>query len=182
MKFADVINNQKLWAVIYDGDTIDILSKTLSEWMDPAYLRRFFSEHYADLTNYFHITNVDQAIFDTVLDAQKLSCLILDINPDADLDKLFRPLENSRIREMFLSREKAKGKGKDGHPSWLRLYAIKMDKGIYIVTGGTIKLTHLMNERKNTFDELIKMEKVRNYLLENGIFDVEGLESFNDEL
>lgn len=181
MKFADVISNQKLWAVIYDGDSADILSKTLSAWLNPKYLREFFAENASDLATYFHITNIDQAIYDTVSDAMSLSCLILDIKPDADLDRLFRPLENHRIQEMIFSREKAKGSRVSGHPSWLRLYAIKLEKGIYLVTGGTIKLTHSMNERQHTIDELIRMEKVRNYLLFNGISDVEGLESINNE-
>ena len=45
----------------------------------------------------------------------------------------------------------------------------------YLITGGAIKLTHLMSERGHTLNELKKMEKVRNYLIDNGIFDVEGI-------
>lgn len=73
------------------------------------------------------------------------------------------------------SREKAKGKRTSRHNSWLRLYAIKLENGVYLVTGGAIKLTHLMVERNHTLNELIKMEEVRNYLMENGIFDQEGI-------
>ena len=51
-----------------------------------------------------------------------------DIRPNANLDTLFRPLENQRFREMLLSREKAKGKRQTTHSSWLRLYAIKLDR------------------------------------------------------
>ena len=76
----------------------------------------------------------DQAIYDTIADAASLSCLILDIRPDADLDKVFRPLENQRIREMLLSREKAKGRRTTTHSSWLRIYAIKLEKGTYLIT------------------------------------------------
>ena len=181
MKFADILNNQKLWSVVYDNEAEDILSQTLSAWMNPLYLREFFERNFTDLAHNFHITNIDQAIFDTVADSASLSCLILDISPDANLDLLFRPLENSRISEMQLSREKAKGKRISGHPSWLRLYAIKMDSGIYIITGGAIKLTHLMNEREHTLRELQKMEMVRSYLIERGIFDVDGVIDNNNE-
>ena len=125
MRFEDVLQNGRLWAVVYD--------------------------------------------------AASLSCLILDIRPNAKLDTLFRPLENQRIREMLLSREKAKGKRQTTHASWLRLYAIKLDKGIYLITGGAIKLTHLMSEREHTLNELKKMEMVRNYLLGNGIIDADGI-------
>ena len=175
MRFEDILHNGKLWAVVYDGDTEDILVKTFSNWLDPGFLEDFFSRNMHDLESYFHITNVDQAIYDTIADAASLSCLIMDINPDADLDRLFRPLENQRIREMLLSREKAKGKRSVTHASWLRLYAIKLDQGIYLITGGAIKLTYLMAEREHTLRELQKMEMVRNYLLDNGVVDADGI-------
>ncbi len=175
MKFEDVLHDGRLWAVVYDDDTQDILTKTFTNWLDPGFLEDFFSRNISDLESYFHITNIDVAIYDTVADAVSLSCLILDINPDADLDRLFRPLENERIREMLLSREKAKGRRSTTHSSWLRLYAIKLDKGIYLITGGAIKLTRQMSERAHTLNELKKMEMVRNYLLDNGIYDADGI-------
>ena len=175
MRFEDVIHNGKLWAVVYDGDEQDILTKTFANWLDYGFLEDFFSRNAKDLEEYFHITNLDQAIYDTIADAASLSCLILDIRPDANLDTLFRPLENHRIQEMLLSREKAKGGRTTTHNSWLRIYAIKLEKGIYLITGGAIKLTHLMAEREHTLNELKKMEMVRNYLLENGIVDADGI-------
>lgn len=129
MRFEDIQHNGKLWAVVYDGDTQDILTKTFANWLDPAFLEDFF----------------------------------------ANLDELFRPLENQRIREMILSREKAKGKRQSTHSSWLR---------IYLITGGAIKLTHLMAEREHTLNELKKMEMVRNYLLDNGIVDADGIKEY----
>ena len=175
MRFEDVLHNGRLWAVVYDGDTQDILTKTFANWLDPWFLEDFFSRNSTDLETYFHITNIDAAIYDTIADAASLSCLILDIRPDANLDTLFRPLENQRILEMLLSREKAKGQRKSTHSSWLRLYAIKLDKGIYLITGGAIKLTHLMAEREHTLNELKKMEMVRNYLLDKGVVDADGI-------
>lgn len=169
MRFEDIQHNGKLWAVVYDGDTQDILTKTFANWLDPAFLEDFFSRNSKDLETYFHITNLDIAIYDTIADAASLSCLILDIRPNANLDKLFRPLENQRIREMILSREKAKGKRQSTHSSWLR---------IYLITGGAIKLTHLMAEREHTLNELKKMEMVRNYLLDNGIVDSDGIKEY----
>lgn len=182
MKFEDVLNNGKLWAVVYDGCNENILTKTISNWVNIDYLTKFFCENVEDLEKYFKITNIDAAIYDTITDAATLSCLILDVSPDANLEQLFRPLEPSRYSEMVLSREKAKGKSVSGHPSWLRIYAIKLDNGIYLVTGGAIKLTHLMEERQHTLDELKRMEQVRNYLIDNGVLDVDGLYEYNDEI
>ena len=181
MRFVDILDNERLWSVFYDGDSEDILSATLSNWINPSFLRRFFTDNAADLCNYFHITNLDQAIYDTVADAVKMSCLILDISPEANLDEIFRPLENYRANEMILSREKAKGERTAGHPSWLRLYAIKLEKNTYLITGGAIKLTHRMNEREHTLEELRKLETVRNHLIDNGVTDLDALQSYNEE-
>jgi hypothetical protein len=178
MEFVDILANGKLWAVVYEGDSVDILSKSFSRWLNQDFLRLFFTENLSDLEKYFRITNIDSAIYDTILDAASLSCLILDINPEANLDELFRPLENYRMAEMLLSKEKAKGKRVSGHASWLRIYAIKLGDGVYLVTGGAIKLTHLMQERRHTIIELERMEMVRNYLLDNGIIDSEGLKDY----
>ena len=76
-------------------------------------------------------------------------------------------------------REKAKGKGNALHASWLRIYAIKIEAGVYLITGGAIKLTATMSERSHTLAELAKMEHVRNYLIDNGVYDLDG---FNDYL
>jgi hypothetical protein len=114
---------------------------------------------------------------ETMYEAEQLECLMLDISPEANLDVLFKHLENTRFSEMALGREKAKGDGKYRHPSWLRIYAIKIEPGVYLVTGGAIKLTATMAERSHTLAELAKMEQVRNYLLDNGVFDLDG---FND--
>ena len=60
------------------------------------------------------------------------------------------------------------------HASWLRIYAIKLANGVYIITGGAIKLTATMQEREHTQAELAKMEMVRNFLLNEGIIDDDG--------
>lgn len=56
----------------------------------------------------------------------------------------------------------------------MRIYAIKLAAGIYIITGGAIKLTATMQEREHTLLELQKMEKVRRFLLEEIIVDDES--------
>ena len=172
MKFEDVQGNERLWAVVYDGDTQNILKKVFGQWGDLDYLEAFFRENVLDLRSYFKITDLDEAIFRTIEDANQMKSVILDIKPDADLDQYFRPLENGRYREILLSKEKAKGLIR---PSWLRLYALKFEANLYLITGGTIKLTRTMNERAHTLQELVKLETVRNYLIERGVCDLDGL-------
>lgn len=104
-----------------------------------------------------------------------MQSLILDISPNADLDSIFKPLHNSRTAEILHGKEKAKGFRTSWHLSWLRLYAIKLEPQTYVITGGAIKLTYTMNERQHTLSELNRMEMVRNFLIENGVVDLDGI-------
>lgn len=147
-----------------------------------AWLRSFFKDNVDDLASYFKITDVNQAIYDTIEDSERLQCLIMDISPDADLNKIFRHLENSRTSEMLLGKEKARQLNTPRHVSWLRVYAVKLEPGIYVITGGAIKLTRTMQEREHTLVELARMEKVRRFLLDNGIADKDSFVDYLNEL
>lgn len=182
MTYDKILDDGRLWSVQYEGDDFNALQMLFDQWEDPMWLRDFFLKNIDDLSLYFKITDVNQAIFDTLEDREKLQCLILDISPDADLDKLFRPLDNNRTQEMLLGKEKARLKNTPRHASWLRIYAIKLEPGIYIVTGGAIKLTATMQEREHTLKELEKMEKVRTHLLEQNIVDADAFVDYLTEL
>lgn len=143
---------------------------------------QFLQTEYRRLASYFKITDVNQAIYDTIEDSERLQCLIMDISPDANLDRIFRPLENSRTSEMLLGKEKARLRNTPQHASWLRIYAIKLEPGIYIITGGAIKLTRTMQEREHTLVELARMEKVRRFLLDNDIADKDSFMDFLNEI
>lgn len=179
MTFDDITEDGRLWAVRYEGDNENALYRLFDQWSDVAWLRGFFKENINDLSSYFKITDVNDAIYDTIEDSESLQCLIMDISPDADLERIFRPLDNNRTAEMLLGKEKARLKKNRKHPSWLRIYALKLSAGIYIVTGGAIKLTATMQEREHTLKELHKMEKVRQFLLSENIVDED---SFTDYL
>ncbi|MCQ2256266.1 MAG: hypothetical protein MJZ29_12305 [Bacteroidaceae bacterium] len=182
MTFEQITENDKLWAVRYDGCLDNVLDTILDQWNDVAWLRDFFKTNFEDLTSYFKITDVNQAIYDTIEDSEQLQCLIMDIAPDANLDEIFRPLENSRTSEILLGKEKARLHNTPRHASWLRIYAIKLEPGIYVVTGGAIKLTRTMQEREHTLAELARMEKVRSYMLDNNIIDKDSFDDYMKEL
>lgn len=183
MTFDKITEDGRLWAVRYDDDEDNILSVLFNQWNDVLWLRAFFKENMDDLTSYFKITDVNQAIYDTLEERDKIECLIMDISPEADLDKLFRPLNNNRTSEILLGKEKARLKERiRQHASWLRIYALKLTSGIYIITEGAIKLTATMQERQHTLLELQKMENVRNFLLSEGIIDNESFIDYMSEL
>lgn len=182
MEFDLITEDERLWAVRYDGCADNVLDSVFDQWNDVAWLRTFFKRNIDDLASYFKITDVNQAIYDTIEDSDRLQCLIMDISPDANLDRIFRPLDNNRSSEVLLGKEKAKPRDTPRHASWLRLYAIKLEQGIYIITGGAIKLTRTMQERGHTLRELAQMEKVRNFLLDNGIADMDSFVDYLKEI
>ena len=182
MTFDKITENEKLWAVRYEGCVDNVLDTIFCQWNDVTWLRDFFKANIGDLASYFKITDVNQAIYDTIEDSERLQCLIMDISPNANLDEIFRPLENIRTSEVLLGKEKARLHDKPEHASWLRIYAIKLEPGIYVITGGAIKLTRTMQEREHTLAELVRMEKVRNYMIENDITDKDSFDDYMSEL
>ena len=182
MTFDRITQDGRLWATRYEGYSDNALDTLFEQWNDVVWLRDFFKANLDDLISYFKITDVNEAIYDTIEDSERLQCLIMDISPEADLDKIFRPLENSRYADVLLGKEKARLQNTVRHASWLRIYAIKLEPGIYVITGGAIKLTRTMQEREHTFLELGKMEKVRNFLLEQRVVDKDAFIDYMSEL
>ncbi len=182
MTFDEITENGKLWATCFKGESDNELIKAFRQWTDVELLRSFFKENINDLNAYFKITDINQAISDTLDDGRLLRRVILDISPDTDLSKLFRPLDNNQVSDAMLQKEKVRPQRVIRHSSWLRLYAIKLTPGVYIITGGTIKLTATMQEREHTSHELVKLDRVRRFLLEENIIDDEGFIEYMSEL
>lgn len=66
------------------------------------------------------------------------------------LTTFFRPLHNQEYKTKLLSKQK-------GRENVLRMYAIKIDEDCFVITGGAIKLTQLVEEREHTQEELHKL-------------------------
>lgn len=182
MTFDDITEDGRLWAVRYETECDNELYRLFDQWSDVLWLRTFFKQHIADLEKYFHITDINQAIKDTLEDSNKLEAVILDLSPDADLDLLFKPLDNNRTALNVFEWMKARAARKIAHVSWLRIYALRLADGVYIVTGGAIKLAPQMKDRPHTQHELQKIEQVKQFLISEGIVDNEGFIEYVREL
>ena len=145
------------------------------------WLRDFFVCNQDDLNTFYHV-GIDDAIWDTIEDSDKIETALIQLAENDDLDTLFRPLDNNETAESLLQKDKAKLKKRPIHSSWLRIYAIRLSTGAYIITGGTIKLTLKMAEREHTRLELEKIERVRNFLLSEYIVDDESFIEYIAEL
>ena len=88
MTFDDITGSKKLWSVRLDGEEDNEFLKLFYDWSDVMWLRSFFKENINDLSAYFKITDINQAIKDTIEDSKRLRCVIMDISPDADLSSL----------------------------------------------------------------------------------------------
>lgn len=182
MTFDDITDDGRLWAVRYDNDPDNALFMLFDQWNDVQWLRDFFKANSAQLADYFKITNINQAIERTLDDSRRLEAIIMDISPDANLDLIFRPLNNSVIGDCLLGKEKARLKKLVNHDSWLRIYAIKLASGVYVITGGAIKLTATMQQSACTRVELEKIERVRNFLMDNNVIDDDSFKDYIAEL
>jgi len=172
MEFVQSIRGYNhLWAVKDPNKETDELTLLFRQWSNANYLLDFFLANLDDLQNFFRIQRVRDAIQDTMDDADELERLILDFPYTERLDGLFHPLSLADNRAQELTREKARNWDRPQHPSWLRIYAIRVEPNVYIVTGGAIKLTATMQERPHTQAELDKLNACRDYLKHNGIFD-----------
>lgn len=90
----------------------------------------------------------------------------------------YQPLSNHEHYLYELQLSKASAKIRHWHKPVLRLYGIRIDADSYVITGGAIKLTHRMEDRQHTKIELKKLERVRNWLKAEGIFDGDDLTQF----
>lgn len=182
MKFVRAISGYNhLWAVRDEAKEADELTLLFRKWSNANYLLDFFLANLDDLQGFFHIEKISDAIKDTMDDARDLERLILDIPYTEQLDGLFHPLSLSDNRMHELTREKARNWDRPRHASWLRIYAIRVEPNVYIVTGGAIKLTATMQDKEHTRTELDKLNACRNYLRQNGIFDKDSFVDFFEE-
>lgn len=182
MEFSRIIPGyDHLWAIKYEEKDTDELSQLFRQWSNLNYLLDFFLANINDLHNFFHIEKVSDAIRDTMEDAQELERLILDFPYTERLDGLFHPLSLSDNRMHEMTREKARNWNRAQHPRWLRIYAIRIEPNVYIVTGGAIKLTAKMQDREHTQIELNKLNSCRNFLKQNGVFDQNSLMDFLED-
>lgn len=165
--FAD-----RLFAFRFGTDQPDEFARLFTQWHDPEYLFEFFTEHAEDLQSGFYgPISIPTAASRTRDEARRLEKALEKLADSADnLDSKFVPL--ALTEPYVLPRSKAAG---DNLKTWLRVYAIKIEPNVYVVTGGAIKLTRRMQDRTHTQQELDKLTRCRDYLRELGIGDMDGL-------
>ena len=182
MEFVQVLSGyDHLWAVKSPDKEVDELTDFLMRIKSPDYLLDFFMDNLEDLQSNFHIELIGDAIDDTIEDALELQREIMTFPETEYLDEIFVPLGSSDLTIQMLTREKARNWDRPRHASWVRIYAIRLEPNVFIVTGGAIKLTRAMQDRPHTQQQLDNLNACRDYLMKNGVFDQDSFIDYKEE-
>jgi hypothetical protein len=179
MKIVPIFEDQ-LYSIRYDNESTEEFNRIFECWQDPQFLEEFFYNNESDLkSGFFGSISIEEAIHITRNGALKLRRRFKEIcdAPERSLDDIFAPLSDG-VYEMNFEKRKAKA---DWYKNWLRVYAIRIDPGVFLITGGAIKLTKQMSAAAHTKTELIKMKRCLDYLNEQSILDIEGFIELADE-
>jgi hypothetical protein len=170
MKIVSIFERSKhcLFAVKYEGGNLDALELLQEKWANPWGLREFFKKFKRDYENYYGKAPLGKIVEKAIDDADKLFETLFKLAEDESgkhLSEFFKPLDNKEAETAYeLQQLKAYGILSN---SFLRIYAIRYGNS-FVITGGAIKLTKQMKDRKHTQEELYKLNLVRDYLQEKG--------------
>jgi hypothetical protein len=170
MNIVSIFEHSKacLYAVKYDDKQLDSLELLQEYWSDPDELRKFFKQYLKDYEAYYGKARISDIVEKAIDDADLLFETLFKLAEDESgkhLIGFFKPLHNKEAGKAF-ELQQLKGYGTMSN-SFLRVYAIRYGTS-YVITGGAIKLTDLMKDRKHTKEELFKLNLVRDYLKEKG--------------
>lgn len=160
MKIVPIFE-EKLYAFEFI-ENLNVLDELLNLWNDPSYLFQFVKEN-IEIQKGKSIHDIINQIID---DANYIDDLLIEIDndPKRTLDEFFKPLHNHEFREITLSKQK-------GRKSCLRIYAIRISKNLFVITGGAIKFHHLNKDKENTSREMQILTICRDYLKSKGVGD-----------
>lgn len=170
MRIIDIFveENSNLYTVQYDFDERDSLTIAYEELTDTEKLHEFFKQYKQDFEKFYGKLAITEVVPKTIEEADRLFNVLLELadnDSETSLNELFKPLDNNEAEDSPYDFQQLKAYS--DNPGWIRLYAVRYGES-YIFTGGTIKLTQRMKDRKHTKFELDKLQKVSEYLAEQG--------------
>lgn len=184
MEIISIFANN-LWSIQYEGEKDDEFTRLFESWHNIEYLYDFLFDNENLLnTPFWEGYSIDKAVEMIYKEAKDLEQYFLQLYKNSergikpDFDDEFHPISDGTY-EWKLIRSKAYGRNIT--PSFLRLYAIKVQDNAYVITGGAIKLTKKMNNVPYLSRELDKLKSVRSWFKEIGIEDTNDIKQIKDE-
>ncbi|HLK28957.1 MAG TPA: hypothetical protein VKT28_10255 [Puia sp.] len=175
-----------LFAVRYREGEPDEFERLFEQWDDSNFVLSYFlfneeflKDSYFDYYETFgHFDKAFNLSEKVEFEATQIYSLFIQYRLDGYktssgfLQTLFKPLEKEKKQfdEDSLQESKFKIEDKINNPQpILRLYGLRIEDNTFVITGGAIKLTHWMEHHHDTLEELNKLQKVKEWLLENDV-------------
>lgn len=149
----------------------DSFTDCFEQWQNPIYIRSYLLKYQTELQHYFNI-GVKEATKKILKESKQFFSDILNIAKGQQNNKtldnyIFEPLhKNDDFSTPFLS---TKAYGQNNTKSFLRVYAIRLADGSYLVIGGLIKLHRTLQETDEGKSILEKFNFWKAYLHNNNI-------------
>lgn len=168
MKIVRIFED-RLFSLVDESEGSDELSRLLNLWSNVAFLYEYArSNGVADVRSFTR---------GVLLHLEQIQDWIERIRTKQEpMDYFFQPLsliEHNRVLGLR--------KGKMTHNP-LRIYGIKVDEDCFLITGGAIKMSQTMQGHPDTMNELLKMTRVRDFMIQEGVFDASSLNDLLFEL
>jgi hypothetical protein len=145
--------------------------RLLDLWTDVSYLDRYARDN--------NVKDVNRFVKARLRDAEQIEDFLEELTQEnRALDTYFHQLNNNETGFKLLSLRKGKASKQDG----LRLYAVKIDDDCFLITGGAIKMSLKNDDHEDTREEMKKIDKVKSFLHDNGVFDKNSFYEFRTEL
>lgn len=174
MKIVAIFEH-RLYSFQYAEENEHELRRLLGLWNDLGYLHMFVTKAKADLPKGVTVIAMVRELMEQ---AKELDEQLSEIarQTDRKFESFFKPLHNQEYQTRKLSKQK-------GRRQYLRIYALKIDENCFVITGGAIKFHHLNDERAHTKIEMQKLDRCRDFLREQGVYDADSyFELLNDGL
>lgn len=165
MIIVDIFAEQ-LYSLKYEDESFDEYTRLMLDmWKDPLYLREFAKSN--------GVKDPSKFAKECLKDRERMEDFICDIieSDDKNLSHLFQPLHDQELGFVELSLQK-------GKQNRLRLYALKIENSLFLITGGAIKMSQAMQDHPDTRIQKEKLEYARDYLRDHGVFDSESFYEF----
>jgi len=167
----ETIIENSLYAILWEGEEYNSLDQMVISYNDAEFLNEYFNKHAEKLTYYVNPSYTPQdAAIRTRREAtaltQELKALATEgLTKDGhSLDDIFEPLHAVGAYNHPRYHTDVKAKGYSDKAPWLRVYAVRCDDNLYVITGFGLKLVQDMRDDPDLVIELQKLESATYYL------------------
>ncbi len=164
-----------IYSVRYDGQKQNEFHRLFTEWNDVETIMTFLEENesYLKVNIWNNIKRLEQAASQVLKEAMELELLfdVLAENAEQghkpDFDSHFKYLDGQYKYAISYIPMKSYGMKR---PSLLRIYAIKLETNVYLITGGGIKLAETIQKSPGLKGHVLQnIDRVITWLKQQGI-------------